>query len=58
MSFFNQHFKLIEPYLKKDQPILNYLFAVGCHSQPNTVNNSNNLKVSFNTSLKIQNYLN
>ena len=57
-SFFNQHFKLIEPYLKKDQPILNYLFAVGCHSQPNIINNNNNLKVSFNTSLKIQNYLN
>ena len=57
-SFFDQHFKLIEPYLKKDQPILNYLFAVGCHTQPNIVNDDNSLKVSFNTSLRIQNYLN
>lgn len=57
-SFFNQHFKLIEPYLKKDQPILNYLFAVGCHTQPDIVNNDNRFNVTFNTSLRTQNYLN
>ena len=62
-SFFNQHFKLIEPYLKKDQPILNYLFAVGCHSLPDhiytdVVNNDNSLNVTFNTSLRTQHDLN
>ena len=57
-SFFKQHFKLIEPYLKKDQPILNYLFAVGCHSPPIIGNDDNSLKVSFNTPLSIQDDLN
>ncbi len=31
-SFFKQHFELISKSLVDDKPILNYLFAVGCHS--------------------------
>ena len=37
--FFEQHLKLITPYLSEAQPIVNYLFAVGCHSQNNMEKN-------------------
>ena len=31
-SFFKQHFEFIRKYLSDKRPILNYVFAVGCHS--------------------------
>lgn len=31
-SFFKQHFEYLKKSLINDEPILNYLFAVGCHS--------------------------
>ncbi len=31
-SFFNQHFELLKKSIQNEKPILNYLFAVGCHT--------------------------
>jgi len=56
--FFEQHLKLITPYLSKAQPIVNYLFAVGCHSQNNMEKNNSKTNISFNTSASVENYLN
>jgi|TARA_B110000259_G_scaffold75291_1_gene88529 hypothetical protein len=56
--FFDQHLKLITPYLTMDQPIVNYLFAVGCHSQNNMGKNDSKINIAFNTSEIVENYLN
>ena len=32
IDLFSTTFEFIKPFLNKEKPILNYLFAVGCHS--------------------------
>ncbi len=56
--FFDRHIELISPYLKMDKPIINYLFAVGCHVHSNIKKNSYPKNISFNTSERTSSYLN
>lgn len=56
-SFFNQHFQLIEPFIKNDKPIFNYLFAVGCHSTLGQNKNQKKL-INYPGSQTLERFLN
>lgn len=56
-SFLSQHYQRIQPYLKKEQPVLNYLFAVGCHT-PYQPSKTYPKRVDFKDSDLLENFLN
>ena len=56
-SFFKQHFGYIKEFLSKDKPILNYLFAVGCHSGLGQKKSNDNL-IKFSSSKSLEDSLN
>ena len=56
-SFFNQHFEFIKNLLDKEKPILNYLFAVGCHSGLGQ-RQSNDKLIKFSKSKALEDSLN
>lgn len=56
-SFFKQHFEFIEPFLKDDKPIFNYLFAVGCHSTLGQKENQKKL-INYPSSDSLERFLN
>ena len=55
--FFQQHFEFIKPFLNKEKPILNYLFAVGCHSTLGQKKYQENI-ISYTKSKPLENFLN
>ena len=56
-SFFSQHFEMIQKSLLEKKPILNYLFAVGCHNSLGQKQNYEKL-IKFNESKNLEGFLN
>lgn len=56
-SFFKQHFEFLKDFLVNKTPILNYVFAVGCHSTLGQSHSLNNL-IQYPDSKKLEIFLN
>ena len=56
-SFFNQQFEMIEKSLSNKKPMLNYLFAVGCHNSLGQKQSYEKL-IKFNESKNLEGFLN
>lgn len=57
-SLFSQHFEFIKNSLTNDEPILNYIFAVGCHNTLGQKNNYETNLIHYPKSKKLEDSLN
>ena len=57
-SLFSQHFEFIKNSLTNDEPILNYIFAVGCHNTLGQKNNYGTNLIHYPKSKKLEDSLN
>ena len=56
-SFFRQHFEILKEFLNNKEPILNYMFAVGCHSTLGQSESESGL-IRFSKSKILEHFLN
>lgn len=57
-SLFNQNFEFIKNSLTNDKPILNYIFAVGCHNTLGQTDNYETNLIKYSKSKKLEGSLN